>query len=315
MRTLYYSHPDFLGHDTGVAHPESIDRLHVIEQALSGPEFAKLQRIAPDIPPDIQDKIGLIHGKTMIAKVLSTIPEHGYANFDADTVVSPGSKQAALRAVAAACDAVDRICTGQNARAFCATRPPGHHAMPDYAMGFCLFNNVAIAAEYARSRYGLTRIAIVDFDVHHGNGTQAAFFDQPQVLYASSHQWPHYPGTGHPSENGVGNIINVALPTGSGSDVFRDKYRQSILPAVKTFNPELILVSAGFDAHRDDPLASLGLVDDDYRWVTDELISIATACCQGRIISVLEGGYNLSALANSVAAHVGSLMGIPPRGE
>jgi acetoin utilization deacetylase AcuC-like enzyme len=315
MRTLYYSHPDFLGHDTGVAHPESIDRLHVIEQALSAPKFAQLQRIAADIPTDIQDKIGLIHSKAMITKVLTTIPEEGYANFDADTVVSPGSKQAALRAVAAVCDAVDRICTGQNARAFCATRPPGHHAMPDYAMGFCLFNNIAIAAEYARSRYGLTRIAIVDFDVHHGNGTQAAFCEQPQVLYASSHQWPHYPGSGHPSESGVGNIINVPLPTGSAGDVFRDKYRQSILPAVKTFNPELILISAGFDAHRDDPLASIGLVEDDYRWITDELISIADACCQGRIISALEGGYNLSALANSVAAHVGSLMGSPTRGE
>ncbi|AMK78999.1 MULTISPECIES: histone deacetylase family protein [Methylomonas] len=315
MRTLYYSHPDFLGHDTGVAHPESVDRLHVIEQALSGPEFSGLQRVEPIIPADIQDKIGLVHSKAMIAKVLATIPTQGLANLDADTVVSPGSKQAGLRAVAAVCDAVDRICSGQNARAFCAVRPPGHHAMPDYAMGFCLFNNIAIAAEYARSRYGLTRIAIVDFDVHHGNGTQAAFYEQPQVLYASSHQWPHYPGSGHPSETGVGNIINVPLPSGSGGEVFREKYRQAILPAVKKFNPELILVSAGFDAHRDDPLASLTLLEDDYRWITDELNAIADTCCQGRIISALEGGYNLRALASSVAVHVASLMGLETDGE
>ncbi|MBD9356590.1 histone deacetylase family protein [Methylomonas albis] len=315
MRTLYYSHPDFLGHDTGVAHPESVDRLHVIEQALSSPEFNGLQRVEPIIPADIQDKIGLVHSKAMIAKVLASIPTQGLANLDADTVVSPGSKQAALRAVAAVCDAVDKICSGQNARAFCALRPPGHHAMPDYAMGFCLFNNIAIAAEYARAQYELKRIAIVDFDVHHGNGTQAAFYEQPQVLYASSHQWPHYPGTGHPSENGVGNIINVPLPSGSGSEVFREKYQQTILPAVKAFNPELILISAGFDAHRDDPLASLDLLEQDYRWISNELIAIADTCCQGRIISALEGGYNLRALANSVAVHVSSLMGLEIRGE
>lgn len=315
MRTLYYSHPDFLGHDTGIAHPESVDRLHVIEQALSSPAFSGLQRVEPIIPADIQDKIGLVHSKAMIAKVLASIPPQGLANLDADTVVSPGSKQAALRAVAAVCDAVDKVCSGQNARAFCAVRPPGHHAMPDYAMGFCLFNNIAIAAEYARSQYGLKRIAIVDFDVHHGNGTQAVFYEQPQVLYASSHQWPHYPGTGHPSENGVGNIINVPLPSGSGGEVFREKYQQTILPAVQAFNPELILISAGFDAHRDDPLASLDLLEQDYRWITNELIAIADTCCQGRIISALEGGYNLRALANSVAVHVSSLMGLEIKGE
>ncbi len=315
MRTLYYGHPDFLGHDTGRAHPESADRLQVIEQALAAAEFAGLVRLLPEIPSDIQDKIALIHSKSMIAKVLATIPAQGYANLDADTVVSLGSKQAALRAVAAVCDAVDRVCGGQNTNAFCALRPPGHHAMPDYAMGFCLFNNIAIAAEYARHRYGLQRIAIVDFDVHHGNGTQAAFYEQAQVLYASSHQWPHYPGSGHPSENGVGNIINVPLPSGSGGEVFREKYRQIVLPAVRKFNPELILVSAGFDAHRDDPLASLELLEDDYRWITEELIAIADSCCQGRLISALEGGYNLQALANSVAAHVGSLMSIATGGE
>lgn len=315
MNTLYYSHPDFLIHDTGLAHPECADRLRAIDEALAEPEFAALLRIEPAVPADIEDKIALVHGKAMIAKVLTTIPQQGTAHFDADTVVSPGSKQAALRAVAALCDAVDKIFGGQADRAFCAVRPPGHHAMPDYPMGFCLFNNIAIAAEYARHRYGLQRIAIVDFDVHHGNGTQAAFYEQAQVLYVSSHQWPHYPGSGHPSENGVGNIINVPLPSGSGGEVFRAKYREIILPAVKKFAPQLILISAGFDAHKDDPLASLQLEEDDYRWITDELIAIADACCQGRIISALEGGYNLRALAASVAAHVAGLLDAAKRGE
>ncbi|WKJ89112.1 histone deacetylase family protein [Methylomonas montana] len=315
MNTLYYSHPDFLIHDTGLAHPECADRLRVIDEALAEPEFAALIRIEPAIPADIEDKIALVHGKAMIAKVLTTIPQQGTAHFDADTVVSPGSKQAALRAVAALCDAVDKIFGGQADRAFCAVRPPGHHAMPDYPMGFCLFNNIAIAAEYARHHYGMQRIAIVDFDVHHGNGTQAAFYEQAQVLYASSHQWPHYPGSGHPSEHGVGNIINVPLPPGSDGAVFRAKYREIILPAVKKFAPQLILISAGFDAHKDDPLASLQLEEDDYRWITDELIAIADACCQGRIISALEGGYNLRALAASVAAHVTGLLGAAKRGE
>jgi len=315
MNTLYYSHPDFLIHDTGLAHPECADRLRLIDEALAEPEFAALIRIEPAIPADIEDKIALVHGKTMIAKVLTTIPQQGTAHFDADTVVSPGSKQAALRAVAALCDAVDKIVGGQADRAFCAVRPPGHHAMPDYPMGFCLFNNIAIAAEYARHHYDMQRIAIVDFDVHHGNGTQAAFYEQAQVLYASSHQWPHYPGSGHPSEHGVGNIINVPLSPGSDGAVFRAKYREIILPAVKKFAPQLILISAGFDAHKDDPLASLQLEEDDYRWITDELIAIADACCQGRVISALEGGYNLRALAASVAAHVAGLLGTAKRGE
>ncbi|QPK64616.1 histone deacetylase family protein [Methylomonas sp. LL1] len=310
MTTLYYSHADFLNHDTGPSHPESADRLRAIDQALDSAEFKSLRRVPPPIPDDIQQKLALIHRPAMIARVLSGIPEHGLAYFDADTVASPGSKQAALRAVGAVCDAVDKLCGGQADKAFCAVRPPGHHAMPGYPMGFCLFNNIAIAAEYARRHYGLERIAIVDFDVHHGNGTQAAFYEQPQVLYASSHQWPHYPGSGDPLENGVGNIINVPLAAGTDGAVFRTKYSDIILPAVTKFKPELILISAGFDAHKDDPLASLRLVEDDYRWVTAELVEIADACCQGRIISTLEGGYNLKALAASVAAHVAVLAGI-----
>ena len=304
MSTLYYHHPDFLEHDTGPGHPESAARLKAIEKALSGKQFQDLQRVSAPLPSDIETKLGLIHNPAMIQRVLAGMPKQGLSFFDADTVASPGSKQAALRAVGAVCDAVDRICTGQANNAFCAVRPPGHHAMPGYPMGFCLFNNIAIGAEYARRQYGLERIAIVDFDVHHGNGTQAAFYAQPQVLYASSHQWPHYPGSGDASETGVGNMINVPLAAGTNGKVFRNKYRQIILPAVKEFKPQLIFLSAGFDAHKDDPLASLQLIEDDFRWLTDELMQIADACCNGRIISSLEGGYNLKALAACVAEHV-----------
>ncbi len=310
MTTLYYHHADFLNHDTGPGHPECAERLRVIDAALKGQDFESLCRIEAPIPPDIETKLTLIHTSAMVDRVLSGIPEHGLSHFDADTVASPGSKNAALRAVGALCDAVDRICTGKADQAFCAVRPPGHHAMPGYPMGFCLFNNIAIAAEYARTHYQLERIAIVDFDVHHGNGTQAAFYEQPQVLYASSHQWPHYPGSGHPLENGVGNIVNVPLPAGTDGHVFRAKYADIILPAVRKFRPQLILISAGFDAHKDDPLASLRLVEDDYSWVTEQLLDIAMDCCEGHIISTLEGGYNLKALAASVAAHVGVLAGM-----
>ena len=310
MSTLYYSHPDFLGHDTGLGHPECAERLRVIDDALSAVQFSGLRRLSAPLPVDIEDKLALIHSAPMITHILQGIPKQGFVYFDADTVASPGSGQAALRAVGAICDAVDQLCQGTAQSAFCALRPPGHHAMPDYPMGFCLFNNVAIAAEYARRHYQLDRIAIVDFDVHHGNGTQAAFYKQPQVLYASSHQWPHYPGTGRPTETGVGNIINVPLAAGCEGAEFRAQYLAHILPAVARFRPQLILISAGFDAHRDDPLASLRLNEDDYRWVTERLVEIALESCQGRVLSTLEGGYNLNALAASVAAHVAVLAGV-----
>ena len=310
MTLLYYHHADFLNHDTGPGHPECADRLRVIDEALSQPNFNSVIQIEAPLPNDVEEKLALIHTPAMISRVLTGIPEQGLSYFDADTVASPGTKTAALRAVGALCNAVDRICTGKAEKAFCAVRPPGHHAMPGYPMGFCLFNNIAIAAEYARTRYQLERIAIVDFDVHHGNGTQAAFYEQAQVLYASSHQWPHYPGSGTPLENGVGNIVNVPLPAGTNGAVFRAKYNDIILPAVRKFQPQLILISAGFDAHKDDPLASLRLEEDDYRWISDELVKIADEYCNGRIISTLEGGYNLKALAASVATHVASLAGL-----
>lgn len=306
MTTLYYSHPDFLGHETGVGHPESADRLRSIEKALAAPEFSDLIRQSP--PLGTKEQIRLIHPQSHIDAILEAIPKQGQHYYDPDTVLSPGSWTAAVRAVGAVCDAVDKVLTSYADNAFCAVRPPGHHAEPQRAMGFCLFNNIAIAANYALQRYQLERIAIVDFDVHHGNGTQTAFYKQPCVLYASSHEMPHYPGTGYPSETGAGNIINVPLAAGDSSSEFRRKYNSLILPAVRKFKPDLLLISAGFDAHKDDPLASIRLVEDDFRWITSELMLIADKCCQGRIISILEGGYNLKALADSVMIHIKTLM-------
>ncbi|WP_411727548.1 histone deacetylase family protein [Methyloglobulus sp.] len=307
MKTLYYSHPDFLLHETGRGHPECADRLIGIDKALDQPMFANLIRQTP--PMGTEQQIGLIHPVEHIQRIRDAIPTQGLHHLDPDTVLSPGSEKAAFLAVGAVCDAVDQVLTDKADNAFCAVRPPGHHAEPKRAMGFCLFNNIAIAAEYARQHYHLARAAIVDFDVHHGNGTQAAFYHQPQVLYASSHEMPHYPGTGHPMETGVGNIINVPLAAGDTGAEFRKKYESIILPALYNFKPDLLLISAGFDAHKDDPLASIRLMEDDYRWVTQALMEIAGRYCKGRIISVLEGGYGLKALATSVTVHVKTLMG------
>lgn len=308
MATLYFQHTDFLLHDTGLGHPESPERLKAITKVLGTPEFAGL--IKKEAPEADSAKLQLIHTPAHIERIFKIFPQEGLAFVDGDTVVSPGSKTAALRAAGAVCDAVDQVLNKKADNAFCAVRPPGHHAEPDRAMGFCLFNNIAIGAEYARRHYQLERIAIIDFDVHHGNGTQQAFYQQPNVLYASSHQMPHYPGTGDPAETGAGNIINVALKAGEGSDVFRHRYQKRILPAVKDFKPDLIMISAGFDAHKLDPLASIQLVEADYHWVTEALVEIAAASCQGRLVSVLEGGYHLPALAASVASHVKALMSV-----
>ncbi len=311
MTTLYYSHPDFLSHDTGIGHPENADRLRSIENALNEPEFSSLVRISPPLDSKTRLKVERIHPPQFVDSILNAVPKQDYYSIDSDTIISPGSGKAALRAAGAVCDAVDRLMAGKANNAFCAVRPPGHHAEPGRAMGFCLFNHIAIAAEHARSEYQLERVAIVDFDVHHGNGTQAAFYQQPNVLYASTHEMPNYPGTGHPSETGAGNIINVPLAPYSTGNIFREKMNRIIFPALKKFKPELLLISAGFDAHKDDPLASIMLETEDYAWVTEQLAVIAKNCCKGRIVSALEGGYNLNALASSVAAHVKALLQAP----
>ncbi|MGX2040336.1 histone deacetylase family protein [Methylocaldum sp. MU1018] len=306
MTSIYFSHRSFLEHDTGLGHPESAERLRAIERALGRANFDGLDR--RQAPRGTREQIRLIHTDRHIDYVLGAVPRQGFAYLDADTVVSPGSGEAALHAVGAACAAVDAVFAKEAANAFCAVRPPGHHAEPGAAMGFCLFNNVAIAAEYARERHGIKRVAIVDLDVHHGNGTQRVFETNREVLYASTHQFPWYPGTGSSEETGVGNVINAPLPAGSGSKAFRSALTERILPAVGRFSPELLLISAGFDAHRDDPLAGLNLVEDDYAWATSELAALAKKHAEGRLVSVLEGGYNLEALGTSVAAHVRALM-------
>lgn len=249
------------------------------------------------------------HPPEFVDRILGMIPPMGRAMIDGDTVVSPGSREAALRAAGAAFAAVDAVAAGEAKNAFCAVRPPGHHAEPEQAMGFCLFNNVALAGLHARANHGLHRVAVVDFDVHHGNGTQAMYERDPDLFYASTHQWPLYPGTGSDQEHGVdGNVVNAPLPPGAGSLEFRRAFERIVLPALDGFAPGIILISAGFDGHQDDPLASLNLVEADYAWATAEMCKLADKHCGGRVVSSLEGGYDLHALAASAAAHVEALM-------
>jgi acetoin utilization deacetylase AcuC-like enzyme len=297
-------------HKPGSGHPESPERLKAVLGALQAPEFESLQW--QDAPRGTVEQLALIHDQEFIDLIMDNAPKHGHVVLDAgDTVMSPGSLEAVMRCVGAACAGVDAVMAGTASNVFCATRPCGHHAEPDRAMGFCIFNQAAIAAAYAADRFKLARVAVVDFDVHHGNGTQAAFFSKPNFFYASSHQSPFYPGTGSRSETGVShNIVNVPLPRGCDSAMFRSHNETEILPALRSFAPELIIISAGFDAHYLDPLAGLNLRDDDFDWITRELMKIADATCDGRIVSILEGGYSMEGLASGTAAHVRALMGM-----
>jgi acetoin utilization deacetylase AcuC-like enzyme len=249
-----------------------------------------------------------IHSEGYVDSIRNKIPDMGLVQIEGDTWVSPDSFTVAMHAVGAACSAIDEVFAGRVTNAFSAARPPGHHARPAYAMGFCLFNNVAIAARHAQRTHGAERVAIVDWDVHHGNGTQEIFWTDGSVLYCSTHQMPLYPGTGHPSETGVGNIVNCRLAPNDGSAVFRSAFNERILPALAVFRPDLIIVSCGFDAHMRDPLASINLTDDDFRWATRVLMDAADKYCNGRIVSLLEGGYDLQALGDSAVAHVAELM-------
>ncbi len=308
MTTLYYTHEACLGHDTGPGHPERAERLRAVNAALDGPAFGELERRVP--PLALAEVLGQVHGRNHVRTVLDAIPAKDYARLDPDTVVSPGSGAAALRAVGALIAAVDAVVAGEATSAFCGVRPPGHHAEPDRAMGFCLFNNVAIGAAHARSKHGLRRVAVVDFDVHHGNGTQAAVAAEPDVFFGSSHQYPFYPGTGAADETGCGNIVNAPLPAGAGSTESRAVWSERILPALDAFAPQIVLISAGFDAHAADPLAAINLDEEDYRWITAEIAAIARSHAQGHIVSTLEGGYDLDALANCAGAHVAALMAV-----
>ena len=274
--------------------------------ALGSKEFSGLQRI--EAPRATREEIARVHPESYIDAMLDSVPRNGYAVVDADTVLSPGTGEAALRAAGSAVHGVNIVISGAAKNGFCAVRPPGHHAEPKQAMGFCVFNTIAIAAQHARSVHGLKRVAVVDFDVHHGNGTQAAFEHDANLFYASTHQMPLYPGTGAANEKGAGNILNCPLPPGSDSRYFRASISDSVLPALEKFRPEFLFISAGFDAHRADPLANIELEDEDYGWVTRELCALAARHCAGRVVSALEGGYDLDALASSARVHVRALM-------
>ncbi len=306
MTTLLVSHAACFDHDPGPTHPERPERLKAVLAALDQPEFARLAR--REAPLAQIEQIARVHSRPYIDHVLRAVPSSGHRGLDPDTIISPGSGEAALRAAGALAAAVDAVVTGEARNAFCAVRPPGHHAEAAQAMGFCLFNNVAVGAGQARKVHGLARVAVVDFDVHHGNGTQHMFEGDGDLFYASTHQWPLYPGTGAAEETGVGNIVNVPLAPMSGSREFRAAMTDTVLPALARFHPDLLLISAGFDAHADDPLASLRLVEPDYEWATRALMAVADDCCGGRVISALEGGYDLEALAASACAHVRALM-------
>jgi len=307
MATLFITHPACLNHLTPPGHPERPDRLRAIERVFASDKFQGLVRT--DAPTAEFDTIALCHPMDYVTALRDASPSSGLVQIDADTSMSPGSFEAALRAAGGGVYAVDEVMAGRVANAFVATRPPGHHTETARPMGFCLFNNAAIAARYAQKRYGIGHVAVVDFDVHHGNGSQDIFWSDKTVMYCSTHQMPLYPGTGARSERGEHDtVVNAPLSPGDGGARFREAFESVILPRLRDFRPELIVISAGFDAHQRDPLANLNLLETDFDWVTRKIMEIADMTAEGRVVSVLEGGYDLEGLANSAAAHVTALM-------
>lgn len=301
-----YTHAVCLQHDPGPGHAESPARLRAVLNALDQDRFAIVDRV--EAPRATREQLLRVHTADHVDRILSITPDDGTVRLDEDTLMSPASAEAGLRAAGALVAAVDAVMKGHTNRAFCAVRPPGHHATQDTAMGFCLFNNVAVAAAHALAAHGLKRVAIADFDVHHGNGTQDIFQREPRVLFMSSHQSPLYPGTGSAEETGVGNVINAPLSPGDGSYEFRELWDGVLLPRLHAFKPQLVLISAGFDAHRNDPLSDIRLQTEDYTWITERLVDIARTHADGRVVSTLEGGYDLTALAASASAHVWALL-------
>lgn len=305
--TLWVHHEKGLEHATPEGHPERADRLRTVTEALSQTSFAGLKRVEAE--PCDPDLVALAHGPNVLRQLQRARPAEGIAQIDGDTYISSGSFGAAFGSIGAAVQALEAVFAGEASNAFCAVRPPGHHAEVDTPMGFCLFNSIAIAARYAQQNLGAERVAIVDFDVHHGNGTQDIFKDDPSVFYGSSHQMPLFPGTGAASETGVGNIVNTPLKAGDGGERIHEAFNDHILPGLVNFSPDVILISAGFDAHWRDPLAGIELKGQDFDWMSAKLMEIADKVCGGRIVSLLEGGYDLIGLREGVSAHVSRLMG------
>jgi acetoin utilization deacetylase AcuC-like enzyme len=309
MTTRLYENKIFLEHNTPAGHPERADRLRSLAIALEHPNFARLERV--EAPQANEDAVMLAHPESHFLSVMREIPEEEdlIRQIEADTHVSAKSLQAALMGIGGAMAAVDDVFTGKADNVFVASRPPGHHAEKSKAMGFCLFNNVAIAARHAQKTYGVERVAIVDWDVHHGNGTQDIFWDDPSVLFCSTHQMPLYPWSGERDETGThNNIVNAPLETNSASEHFREAFSSRVLPALRNFRPDFILISAGFDAHHRDPLAQINLVGDDFDWATGRLMEIAGKYAGNRVVSLLEGGYDLEGLAESAGLHICRLM-------
>ena len=307
MTTLLLSHAASLAHEVPAGHPERPDRLRAVAAALSAPQFADLKRA--DAPLGDLNACALCHNDHYIDELRHISPKAGHVFIDGDTSMSPGTWEAALRGVGGAVAAVDAVIAGEVANAFVATRPPGHHAEIAKPMGFCFFDQAAIAARYAQRRHGLGRVAVIDFDVHHGNGTQDIFWADASVMYCSTHQMPLFPGTGARAERGEhDNIVNAPMAAGDGGAKFREAFDTLILPRLQRFAPELVVISAGFDAHRRDPLAELELDAEDFAWMTRKLMEVADSSAGGRVVSVLEGGYDLTGLQQSAAAHVAALM-------
>ncbi|HEV2558049.1 MAG TPA: histone deacetylase family protein [Microvirga sp.] len=308
MTTLFLCHPAALNHQTPLGHPERADRIRAVERVLEQERFAALVR--EQAPLGDVEAIARAHPRFYVDTLRDSAPREGVMRIDEDTIMSPGTYEAALRGAGGAVQAVDEVMTGVVANAFVAMRPPGHHAERTRAMGFCFFNNAAVAARHAQAVYGAERVAIYDWDVHHGNGTQDIFWNDPTVLYVSTHEMPLYPGTGAASERGDHDtIVNAPLSTGDGSDAFREAVESVVLPRMDAFRPDLVIISAGFDAHWRDPLATLQLTEADFGWATRKLMDLASRHCGGRVVSLLEGGYDLDGLSKSVAAHVDALMG------
>ena len=303
MTTAYISHPDFMKHEMGRHHPECPERIQAIEDQLIQSRLdGHLKRIDPPLATEAD--ITRVHSEDHLAFIKSKAPTSGYAMIDGDTIMNSSTWKVSLRAAGAAIAAVDAVMKGEVNNAFCAVRPPGHHAEPHRSMGFCVFNTIAIATRYAIEQYDLDRVAVIDFDVHHGNGTEAAFIDDPHVLMCSFFQHPFYPYSGL---EGGDNMVNIPLPASTSGKLVREMISKIWIPRLQEFKPQLIMISAGFDAHREDDLGQMGLVEDDYVWITQQLMNVANQSCDGKIVSCLEGGYNLSALGRSVAAHLKTL--------